>query len=448
MKTILVLGAGLVSQPLFDYFRTQRSCRLVVAALDVARAKESLAGDDRATVLETALDDARLGELMTNADVVVNLLPATFLSRVSRVAIRNRVPLVSTSYRPADAEEIDALAKDTGTLVLCETGLDPGIDHMTTMSTVRALRSRGARVTKFASNCGGFPATDSHNNPWGYKFAWSPRAAVLAGRRPARFLKHGEVVSIPGETLFENVWPYEVAGQGIFEIYPNHDALAYVDPYGLQHATDVFRGTIRYPGWCLTMSAAARLGLFDQGEREWADGTTFADFLTRLVPAGNGSLIRRVAEFLEVSPDSPIITRLEWAGLFSDRPIGATHASPLDIFVARLETLMQYQPGERDMVALQHHFTAEHPDGRIEQIHARLIEVGDRFGHSAMARTVALPAAIAARHVADGAIDAVGLQIPVLPQVYGPVLEELEEHGIAMKHEVTTRYVGPFDEDK
>jgi len=316
------------------------------------------------------------------------------------------------------------------------------------MSMVRSLRSRGAKVTKFASNCGGFPATDSHNNPWGYKFSWSPRAAVLAGRRPARFLRHREVVSIPGETLLENVWPYEVVGQGIFEIYPNHDSLAYAGPYGLDHATDLFRGTIRYPGWCATMMAAAKLGLFDTESSDWSETTTYAEFALRLVPGSQGSLIRRVADFLETEPDSPIITRLEWAGLFSDRPIGVSSASPVDIFVARLEKLMQYQPGERDMVAMQHHFVAEHPDGRVEQIHARLIEVGDRFGHSAMARTVALPAAIAARHVAAGEIDAVGLQIPVLPQIYGPVLEELEELGIVMTHEVTTSYKGPFDEAK
>ena len=36
----------------------------------------------------------------------------------------------------------------------------------------------------------------------------------------------------------------------------------------------------------------------------------------------------------------------------------------LDTLCARLETLMAYAPGERDLVMLQHKFVVEYPDGK------------------------------------------------------------------------------------
>jgi hypothetical protein len=48
-----------------------------------------------------------------------------------------------------------------------------------------------------------------------------------------------------------------------------------------------------------------------------------------------------------------------------------------------------------------------------------------------MARTVGLPAAIAVRLILRGAIDLTGVQVPVVPQIYGPVLAELEQLGIS-----------------
>lgn len=65
---------------------------------------------------------------------------------------------------------------------------------------------------------------------------------------------------------------------------------------------------------------------------------------------------------------------------------------------------MQYEPGERDMVMLQHKFGIEHKDGKKEVRTSTLCEYGDPNGYSAMAKLVGVPCAVAVQQVFDGTI--------------------------------------------
>jgi hypothetical protein len=53
-----------------------------------------------------------------------------------------------------------------------------------------------------------------------------------------------------------------------------------------------------------------------------------------------------------------------------------------------------------------------------------------------MARTVGLPAAIATRMILEGRIPLTGVQVPVVPEIYEPVLAELERLGISLTETV------------
>jgi len=44
---------------------------------------------------------------------------------------------------------------------------------------------------------------------------------------------------------------------------------------------------------------------------------------------------------------------------------------------------------------------------------------------------VGLPAAIATKLILQGKIDLVGVQVPVVPEIYEPVLEELSQMGVS-----------------
>ncbi|MGH9458315.1 MAG: saccharopine dehydrogenase C-terminal domain-containing protein [Thermoanaerobaculia bacterium] len=445
MKHVLVLGAGLVSPPLVRYFLARGDWHLTIAAAELGRIEPIIADRLRARSLRADVSDAAaLRELMRDADVVVNLLPATMLPHVARAAIDERKPMVSTSYLPGALLEMNEEAERAGVLLLCEAGFDPGLDHMSAIRVIRGLRHRGGRVTHVSSHAGGFPALDANSNPWGYKFSWSPRAAILAARNGARFLSEGRVVEIAGPDLFAHRWRREIEGAGVFEIYANRDALVYLEPYRLaDDALGMFRGTIRRAGWSATMQAVASLGLFESEPVAWPDGTTWRDVIARRIPAGKGSIVERVAGFVGTDADSDIITRLEWAGLLSDRPVAERNASPLDLFIGRLERLMHYEPGERDMIAMQHEFRAEFPDGRVEEITSWLVREGQPWGDSAMSQTVSVPAAIAARLIGSGTIRATGVHIPVSPEIVYPILDELEERGIRFEERTQTKFPGP-----
>ncbi len=90
---------------------------------------------------------------------------------------------------------------------------------------------------------------------------------------------------------------------------------------------------------------------------------------------------------------------------------------------------MQYASGERDMLILQHQFEAAMPAGN-ERIVSTMVDFGIPHGDTSMARTVGLPAAIAVKLILHGQIALTGVQVPVVPEIYAPVLEELEALGI------------------
>ena len=133
--------------------------------------------------------------------------------------------------------------------------------------------------------------------------------------------------------------------------------------------------------------------------------------------------------------------RLDWLGLFSNDPIPMTclEATPLDILAARMAERMSYRENERDMVVLRHEFRATFPSGSDQRIVSTLIQFGRIGGDSAMARTVSLPSAVAAKLILSGQIHATGVRIPVLPEIYNPVLTELAGMGVACVERIFDR---------
>ena len=136
---------------------------------------------------------------------------------------------------------------------------------------------------------------------------------------------------------------------------------------------------------------------------------------------------------LGVPAGHPLIERFAWAGLLSGDPLPRNRASALDLFCERLQQRMRYAPGERDMVVLRHDLRFEAADGGIEHVESLLVAHGIPDGDSAMARTVSLPAAIAARLILEGKIRAVGVVLPVEQEIYRPVLAEIDELGIRFR---------------
>ena len=432
MKKILVLGAGLVAGAHVRYLLDQPDFRVTVASRTLSKAQDIIKGHPKgeARQLDVA-DEAALEDFIRQADLAVSLLPYVYHPTVARLCIKHRKQMVTTSYVKEVMTQLDEAAKEAGIILLNEIGVDPGIDHMTAMKVIHRVQKGGGEITSFTSWCGGLPAPEANTNPFGYKFSWSPRGVLVAGKNPAHYLKDGQEVFVPGEELFDRYWivPVEVEGKVIdFEGYPNRDSLPYMETYGITTTKSMFRGTLRNVGCCPTLRKIVCLGLLDEEERDDIAGLTFAQFTARLI-GSTGNLKKNLAAYLKVEEDSLVISNLEWLGFLSDDPLPLPKGAPIDILTARMLEKMQYEEGERDMLILQHEFMAEYPD-RKEKIISTMIDFGIPNSDTSMSRTVGLPAAIGVKLVLQGKINLTGVHTPVVPEIYEPVLEELEHLGI------------------
>jgi hypothetical protein len=201
-----------------------------------------------------------------------------------------------------------------------------------------------------------------------------------------------------------------------------------METYGIETTESMFRGTLRNLGWCETLKKIVDLGLIETEELDDIAGLTFAQLTARLI-GSSGDLKKDLAAHLEIAEDSEVIERLEWLGLLSDTPLPPKKNTPIDILTAQMLEKMGYEEGERDLLLLQHEFVAEYPD-RKQEITATMVDFGIPHGDTSMSRTVGLPAAIGVRLILQGKINLTGVHTPVVPEIYEPVLAELEGLGI------------------
>ncbi len=439
MKKIAVLGAGLVTRPLVRYLLDEPEFEVTVASRTVSKAAAMIEGHPRGRALALNVDDdTALEATVAQADLSISMLPYVYHPKVAAMCVKHGKHMVTTSYVKDAMRALDGPAREAGVILLNEIGVDPGIDHMSAMKVIHEVERKGGRIASFVSWCGGLPAPEASDNPFGYKFSWSPRGVLLAGKNPSRFQKGGRVVEIPGTELFDNYWPVNIPGLGEFEGYPNRDSLPYAETYGIRPGDWMFRGTLRNVGWCQTLKVISAMGLLE--ETTWADvPATYHEFTARVLGVGDAADLRQVlADRFGLVPGAKPVTDLEWLGLFSDEPLPAGKNSPIDVLTARMEKKMAYQPGERDMLIMQHEFVAEYADHK-EAITATMVDFGIPHGDTSMSRTVGLPAAIGARMVLKGHFgDLTGVHVPVIPQIYEPVLAELGRLGICLTEKIET----------
>jgi len=434
MKKILILGAGLVARPLVRYLLDQPDFEVEVASRTVSKAIRLINGHPKGEARELNLkNEESLKQEIAKSDLVISMVPYSFHPKVARYCIDYKKHMVTTSYVSDAMKSLDDEARRADILILNELGLDPGIDHMEAMRIVHEVEEKGGEILSFTSYCGGLPAPEANTNPFGYKFSWSPIGVLLAGKNSAQFLKDGKEVFVQPENLFATYEMIDIEGLGEFEGYPNRNSLPYIELYGIHDTETMLRGTLRNKGWCSTMKKIGELGLLGEQEEDWT-GMTFKSFLYRLMGTPSGESLRKdLGSFLNIEEDSEILDRLEWLGLMSDDPLPVEKGSPLDILGAKMLEKLQYEEGERDMIILQHTFIASFGEGKKEKITSSLVDFGIPHGDSSMARTVGFPAAIGTRLILEGKIDQTGVHIPIKPEIYKPILEELKTLDIAFK---------------
>lgn len=439
MQTILVLGAGLSSGSLIQYFLDQsdRGWKVRVGDINPEYAKKRIKGHPAGEAFCFDIFNQKQRDTeISQADIVISLLPARMHYLVAETCVEQSKNMVTASYLSPAVKALDEAARKKGVILMNECGVDPGIDHMSAMQMIDRIKNEGGTLKAFESSTGGLVAPGFENNPWQYKFTWNPRNVVLAGGEGARFLHNGKFKYIPHHKIFRRFEIIKVPELGAFEVYGNRDSLTYRDTYGLHNLETMFRGTIRRPGFCSAWDIFVQLGATDDTYiMEDTENMTHREFINSFMKYRIDIPVEtKLALYLGVDEESEMMERLRWLGIFENTKIGIPGLSPARILQKILEEKWKLDPGDKDMIVMQHQFDFLLKDKHFKR-YSTMVFIGKDTEQTAMSMTVGLPLAIVAKQILTGQFNEPGVQLPITPAIYNPVLEELKEYGIQFVEE-------------
>jgi len=442
MKKILIIGAGRSSSALIRYLEDNSvkfGWEITVSDRDICLAQEKTDPSCRTIALDI-FNEEQLDDEVQGADVVVSMIPARFHPVVAMACLKHAKSMLTASYESDEIHEMAAKARSQGIIFLNEMGVDPGIDHMSAMRVINRIREENHELLCFETFTGGLIAPESDNNPWHYKITWNPRNVVLAGQGgPARFIQEGRFKYIPYHRLFRRTEVIDIEGFGKFEGYANRDSLKYISKYNLQDVPTVYRGTLRRPGYCRAWDVFVQLGATDDSfTMKNTEEMTYKEFINSfLYYSAEDPVKTKLYQYMHIDQDSDVREKLEWLGIFDDTKIGLKEATPAEILEYILCRKWVLEPGDKDMLVMWHKFIYREKGKQYKTLlTSSLVVTGDDQVNTAMAKTVGLPLGIAAKMVLTGQIKLEGVYIPTIPEIYTPVLKELECNGITFQDKI------------
>lgn len=340
--------------------------------------------------------------------------------------------MIGASYAKEEMRALDAEARAKGLRLLCEMGLDPGIDHMSAVEKIKEIQAKGGVIESFVSVCGALADFSANNNPIGYKLSWAPESLVGASKRSAKIQIDGKLIDMPDGETYQHPVFMEIYGLGWFETYCNADSTPYLEAYGIQSAKTIKRGTLRYPGWCDMVTQMQKLQLFEEDVRDFS-GHTYAALVKELAGCKDSSEPAKtcVAKFLGIPEYATSMLKLEWLGFFEENQVEPQKGSARDVVTKLYGKKLVFAPGELDLIAMQHEYIVHYPDsGKRQRITSTLVDRGNVDEESAIARTTGVPIGIGAHFVATGVVKDHGVLIPTTEDIYVPALAELAKEGL------------------
>jgi saccharopine dehydrogenase (NADP+, L-glutamate forming) len=339
--------------------------------------------------------------------------------------------MLTTSYVSGEMKALNEQAKAANIIIINEIGVDPGFDHMTAMEIIDRVHDEGGKVDEFYSLCGALCAPEASNNPFRYKFSWSPKGVVMASNNDATYLKNKEVIEVPTENLFKNILKIDFPELEAMEVYPNRNSLPYIDIYNIPEVKTMYRGTFRYNGWCDSLDLLKNLKLTAYDIIK-VKGKSVAKIVAEINNLDVNNLKEEIKNKFNINDNHSGLKAIEWLGVLdSNRIITQENSSTFDIISDLMIEKMTMDASERDMVIMQHIFNISKKNGEKEIIVSRMLDYGNNK-YTSIAKTVALPAAMAVKLILDGVIVGNGVQIPTKKSIYAPILRLLKKEGICM----------------
>lgn len=448
MRNILIIGAGRSATSLIKYLLDKSQSEnlfITIGDLSLENAQKFVQGHPNAkAILLDVLDETQRQDAIKSSDLVISMLPARFHMEAAKDCIAFSKHLVTASYVNDEMQALDEEAKEKGLVFMNEIGVDPGIDHMSAMQVIDRIRDGGGKMLLFESFTGGLVAPESDDNLWHYKFTWNPRNVVLAGQGgAAKFIQEGTYKFIPYNKLFRRTEFLDIDDYGRFEAYANRNSLRYQNIYGLQDILTLYRGTMRRVGFSKAWNMFVQMGMTDDSYTiPNSEKLSYRDFVNLFLPySPTDSVELKMRYALKIDQDDLMWYKLMELDLFNnEKKLGIENASPAKCLQKILMDKWTLNEDDKDMIVMYHKFGYE-LEGKKKQIDSNMALIGEDQIHTAMAKSVGLPVAMAALRILNKKISTLGVQIPITKEVYEPILKELKTHGISFKEHFTD-YLG------
>jgi len=200
---------------------------------------------------------------------------------------------------------------------------------------------------------------------------------------------------------------------------------------------------MRRVGFSKAWNMFVQLGMTDDSyTMEDSENMTYRDFVNSFLPySPTDSVELKMRHYLKIDQDDIMWEKLQELDLFSrTKKIEIKNGTPAQILQKILEDNWKLAEHDKDMIVMYHKFGYQ-IKGHKHQIDSSLVVTGEDKTYTAMAKTVGLPVAMAALHILNKTIVTPGVQIPIKKEIYEPILNELEQHGILFK-EKDVPYMG------
>lgn len=440
MRNILLIGAGKSTAYLIDYLLDQskkEGISLCILDRETAHIPKQIASHPALTIVTASVTDTVMRQKqIALADIVISMLPAHMHILVAKDCLALEKHLVTASYVSPELKEMEDQVKEKGLIFLNEMGVDPGIDHMSAVAFMDQIKNKGGEIKLFESFTGGLVAPQEKSNLWDYKFTWNPRNVVIAGQGgAAKFIQEGTYKYIPYHKLFRRTEFMHIEGYGKFEAYANRDSLKYRSAYGLENALTLYRGTMRRVGFSKAWNIFVQLGLTDDSYHiEESEKMSYRAFINLFLPySPTDSVELKVRHYLKIDQDDIMWDKLMELNLFSDKHfLTKQNGTPAELLQEILEAHWTLGLEEKDMVVMYHKIGYE-LQGEMRQLDAHMVVEGVSQTHTAMAKTVGLPLAMACLLILNRDISTPGVRIPIHQEIYRPVLKLLAQEGVVFK---------------
>jgi saccharopine dehydrogenase (NADP+, L-glutamate forming) len=438
MTTILLFGAGKSATCLIDYLGKccdEKTWKLIVCDcnLSLAQSKTKNFSSGEAISFDVS-DEKKRQEYISQCTLVISMLPPALHFLVAKDCVAFSKDLLTASYIDEQIKSLKEEVEKKGILFLGEMGLDPGIDHMSAMKMIDEIKNNRGKIISFKSHCGGLVSPESDDNPWHYKITWNPANVVMAGSSGAVYLEDRQKIEIPYSQIFDDKNNI-VDIPTLFPLawYANRDSLSYIKTYQVDDVESFIRTTLRYPSFCRGWNKIIKLDLTNKNDHEAIkECNTFKDWFD-LKREKLFSKTQKKVDQMDFF-NSEFSEQVDYLGLNKDEKIPFQITNSASLLQYFLEKKLVMKPDDKDMIIMLHEIEFS-IDRENKKTKSCLIVKGENQSYTAMAKTVGLPLAIAAKLILENKIQLTGLHIPVIREIYEPVLRELELNGIQFHEE-------------